>query len=312
MDTRYNAKKAGKDIQPYKAGDALEHIAMEQIHNPHAMMNLSKLVKDENWTTKYDVTYCGTPAVWRILECTVETDSGSAACEAILTIQGVIAKKDLLPFEEKISPNSSHIQYLRQSLMLIGLQQPTFLRAIDNILEIHALLSRSVGHSNVEHCGMIGSFEGQPSIEMSNRYFTPKRQAGLVRDIQFTEDVDLKGYLEGAKGQVWGKKIGDIVEVQVSFILIPLKEKKFKSAMILQSLSIMDGSYTQQAIRARLQLSQARYSTQAKPAPTLKRRVGYVEEELGMTKAKLSRMEVKDREGGDFGGFGGNTLASLD
>ncbi|KAF8874509.1 hypothetical protein CPB84DRAFT_1690100, partial [Gymnopilus junonius] len=263
--------------------------------------------------------------------------------EAVLSIQGIIAKKDLPPFEEKISPNSSHAQYLRQSVTLVGFQQPTFQRTIDNILEIHAHLGRSVGHNNIETCGIIGDFEGQPSIEMTNRYFTHKRQAGLAKDITFSEHVDPKGYLENAKGRNYvhiednavyyyemttdkfGEnkfiptkpvrvQVGDIVEAQISVILAPLRDKKYKSSMIIRSLSIIDGSYTQ-ASQISETLDQKTKHTRMNskpPGAILKRRVGYVDEELGMTKAKLSRMEIEDAEQADEGNARANGDADLD
>jgi len=41
---------------------------------------------------------------------------------------------------------------------------------------------------------------------------------------------------------------GDIVEVQVSFALLPLQEKKYKLSLILRSLTLFDSSYTQVGI----------------------------------------------------------------
>lgn len=38
---------------------------------------------------------------------------------------------------------------------------------------------------------------------------------------------------------------GDIVEVQISFIGIPLKERKVKLGMVLRSVTLLDGSFAQ-------------------------------------------------------------------
>ena len=40
-------------------------------------------------------------------------------------------------------------------------------------------------------------------------------------------------------------RTGDIVEVQVSFALLPLREKKFKLSLILRSLTLFDARYRQ-------------------------------------------------------------------
>lgn len=40
-------------------------------------------------------------------------------------------------------------------------------------------------------------------------------------------------------------QVGDIVEVQVSFDVLPLGDGKFKTSMILRSITLLDGSQTQ-------------------------------------------------------------------
>ena len=40
-------------------------------------------------------------------------------------------------------------------------------------------------------------------------------------------------------------QIGDIVEVQASFIAVPIRDNKWKINMILRSISLFDGSFTQ-------------------------------------------------------------------
>ena len=40
-------------------------------------------------------------------------------------------------------------------------------------------------------------------------------------------------------------QLGDIVEVQVSFVAIPLRGKKWKISMILRSISLFEGRFTQ-------------------------------------------------------------------
>ena len=41
---------------------------------------------------------------------------------------------------------------------------------------------------------------------------------------------------------------GDIVEVQVSFAMLPLREKKFKLSLILRSISLLDATYSQACV----------------------------------------------------------------
>lgn len=39
--------------------------------------------------------------------------------------------------------------------------------------------------------------------------------------------------------------VGDIVELQVSFIMVPLRDNNFKVTMVLRSVLVLDRSYTQ-------------------------------------------------------------------
>ena len=40
-------------------------------------------------------------------------------------------------------------------------------------------------------------------------------------------------------------QVGDIVEVQVSFAVLPLRDGKLKTSMILRAITLLDGSQTQ-------------------------------------------------------------------
>lgn len=94
----------------------------------------------------------------------------------------------------------------------------------------------------------------------------------------------------------------------MSFALLPLREKKFKLSLILRSLTLFDATYTQvyvmfvlgmyAYIDPNFQRANTDHFLQVsapKKTITLKRRVGYLEEEIGTTRAKLGRMEI-DRE----------------
>jgi len=76
-------------------------------------------------------------------------------------------------------------------------------------------------------------------------------------------------------------RIGDIVEMQVSFVAVPLKEQKYKMMVVLRSIA-----------RQSKELMKKRIDEPEKTGKTtLKRRVGYEEEE-----SKRGReMEVDDK-----------------
>jgi hypothetical protein len=46
-----------------------------------------------------------------------------------------------------------------------------------------------------------------------------------------------------AKPQIF--RIGDIVEVQMSFVCVPLKEQNFKLLTVLHSIALIDSTFTQ-------------------------------------------------------------------
>ncbi|KAF8897107.1 hypothetical protein CPB84DRAFT_1848029 [Gymnopilus junonius] len=213
-----------------RVGQVLERLAQERIDNPYAMLHLSEMMNEPNWATKYEPLHCGVPAAWRLIQQGpggIEDRSNKE--EVVVAIQGIVAKKDLPPFEEKVSMNSTHAQFLRQSVTLVGFHTPTFAKAVTNALELHAFLGRSVSHNNLEQCSIAPSAQEYP----------------------FSPNVDLKGYLAAAVGRTLAHiednivqyyemttnyagdtkftcakpikvQVGDIVEVQVSIILVPL------------------------------------------------------------------------------------------
>ena len=105
-------------------------------------------------------------------------------------------------------------------------------------------------------------------------------------------------------------QLGDIVEVQVSFIAIPLRGSKWKISTILRSITLFEGKFTQVKNRAHLWVQRLTVTQEAlvksltrkvtsveNVKPTLKRRVGYMEEEVSITRARLAEMGMSEDEG---------------
>ena len=107
-------------------------------------------------------------------------------------------------------------------------------------------------------------------------------------------------------------QVGDLVEVQVSLVAIPQQERKLKTVMILRSITLMDGRFSQVSSSdlSPCHTSGSQYEPQAactarltkRVAPSqakglsMKRRVGYGDEELANARNKLSRMEIDENE----------------
>lgn len=96
-------------------------------------------------------------------------------------------------------PNSG--RFLRQSLTLCGLKVPLFQKTADAVLEIHALLARSVDQDEMENCSMV-SFDddGEPLLHMSSRYLTPKRESNGMVIMPIPANVDPQGHLARVAG----------------------------------------------------------------------------------------------------------------
>ncbi|CAA7263691.1 unnamed protein product [Cyclocybe aegerita] len=115
------------------------------------------------------------------------------------------------------------------------------------------------------------SSAGYLTIDMVNHYFTPRSQASPDQIISFSFAIDPDGilaacttdgtlvhtednsveyyerYQEGEKQRYEAInpikfRIGDIAEAQVSFIVIRLKEQKYKMLIVMRALTLLDSS----------------------------------------------------------------------
>jgi hypothetical protein len=90
---------------------------------------------------------------------------------------------------------STRYKYLRQGLSITGLGTPTFEDAISSAQEIYELFERQFSEGTLENWTP-SKFRGQLALDMSNRYFTPKKDAGGMEHIPFDRLVDPCGILE--------------------------------------------------------------------------------------------------------------------
>jgi len=104
-------------------------------------------------------------------------------------------------------------------------------------------------------------------------------------------------------------QLGDIVEVQVSFVALPMRDNKARVCMILRSISLLEKEFTQvreRNIRWRETLTEKGSQdsmvkkitgTMQVQKGTLKRKVGYADEHVSATRAKLSNMDIDEEAG---------------
>lgn len=100
------------------------------------------------------------------------------------------------------SPTGRGPRYARQSLTLTGLGGKDFEGVINAVAEVQDLFKRSVG-DRMQDCTILTTYDGNPAVEMSNRFFTPRGEANPTDICQLGESVDPRGYLAKAAGTQW-------------------------------------------------------------------------------------------------------------
>ncbi|KAF8868776.1 hypothetical protein BD779DRAFT_1683078 [Infundibulicybe gibba] len=286
MDSHYDS---------VKAREALERLASEV------------LPQDED---RRLATLTKTPTDHRYQATTVlasrqgkEGEDISAAEEEIFTLSGVICDLKLPPVTDKPKIATRQYKFLRQTVAVTGLGSTKFEDATEAGHAIFEIFQREFQEGKVEQWVTERS-NGHSCMFISNRYMTPRRDAPDMNHIPFGADVDPNGHLESMikEGFVHGEeniveyytqqisegrksflkagpqsfRVGDLVDVQLSFVIVPLKEQRYKMVTVLHSIALVNGSFSQEARKKRAATSNLLSMV---TAPTLKRRVGYVTEQ---------------------------------
>ncbi|KAF8874666.1 hypothetical protein BD779DRAFT_1678634 [Infundibulicybe gibba] len=260
------------------------------------------------------------PQTWRLIKGTSAVENkGPENEELVFTFMGIISQVDFPPIKEKPCVAHRRYKFLRQSASLTGLGSPTFDAALEATHRIFDTFQRQFQKGALDpwqtDVWQTPSHQSHPSLLVSNRYLTPRRDAPRMEHIPFESEVDPHGYLEAmfkdgyvhgeeniveyytkststkdgkqifAKGGPQRFREGDIVEVQVSFVVVPLKEQKYKMLGILHAIALLDTSFSQEATRKRSITASALRTT---PVVSLKRKVGYETEQ----QPKKANMEV--------------------
>ncbi|KAF8240411.1 hypothetical protein L208DRAFT_1156497, partial [Tricholoma matsutake] len=199
--------------------------------------------------------------------------------EAVFTIQGILVAKELLPLQEKPKLSAQRYRFLQQRIVLTGLGSPTFTRAFEVAVEIYGYFDRQFSEGILESwmASQDSELDPMPCFDISNRYLTPTKET-KDPDIPFEKGVDPWGILRGmasgngtctyvhtednqvqyfttsreasgnrkfqpCKPQTF--RIGDIVQAQLSFVVIPIKGGQCKMLSVLRSLALLDRNFGQ-------------------------------------------------------------------
>lgn len=137
--------------------------------------------------------------------------------EVVLRVQGIVCNRELPPIRSPfkvyvsttMSQDSTYLYhnrqpnrrpYLRQSMMLTGLSSPKFNDAILSIHAIEDIFRRQAVEGNME-VWVPSLFQGHPSIDVGNRYFTPRQHALQDQQISFSQAIDPDNILSDAMGE---------------------------------------------------------------------------------------------------------------
>ncbi|KAF8229612.1 hypothetical protein L208DRAFT_1285997, partial [Tricholoma matsutake] len=216
------------------------------------------------------------PPSWRLVR-TVGTEDKVE--EVVFTLQGVLVEKELPPFKEKprqavLTIPVARYKYLQQAVSITGFNMPAFARAISAAQEIYGKFDWQFTDSTMLSWAILSDVDQNQvkCLDMANHYFTPKRVAQGQPNVAFQKDVDphsvlanmvvsdaVHSYIHMDNNQVQyfttfkgvGSKrscgpqmfcIGDIIQVQVSFITIPVWGNNYKMLVVLHSMALLDGS----------------------------------------------------------------------
>ena len=84
-----------------------------------------------------------------------------------------------------ISPASKQIRHLRQGISITRLGLDDFLDQVNMIPEIAALFTRAVSKDKIDPNAIIREQDALTTLNASNHYFTSKKDAQTVRELDF-------------------------------------------------------------------------------------------------------------------------------
>ncbi|KAK0432413.1 hypothetical protein EV421DRAFT_1910923 [Armillaria borealis] len=224
--------------------------------------------------------------------------------ELVFTCNGVIADADLPPVIRSPSAARDKVVTMAQSITVTGLGCHTFDDTIAMLQEIRLTVEREFKSGMLDKWNPT-TYRGFPAFTLSNRYFRTQRDGSQHEEVTFSKDVDPVGILqrlarndlihteenevqyfkshvdeEGkrryqrARPQLF--RMGDIVEIQCSIIIVKGKGIKHRMKLVLRVIALLDCEI---ALDAKRKMSKS--VTMEEPRmKRLKRKIGYGEEEV--------------------------------
>ncbi|KAJ7027191.1 hypothetical protein C8F04DRAFT_1267335 [Mycena alexandri] len=253
---------------------------------------------------------------WRL--CIVEEDD-ELNDELVIRVQGILTKNNLVPRNvQSCAPNKA--QYLSQHIEICGAATSTFTESMANLQAVADRFEHQL--AGIEIAPMQEVARAPDDIFVaSNRIFTLKSDVPAEQDNFFQDGVDSAGLLHKLKRRDYihapenivkyyrkknstnagmayvqfypgGFQIGDIVELQVSFVAVATGRGKAKITTRLHAVTLLDSKYSNDAATSRSASALRQLSN-----PAIRKKVGYsAEDEEDARKVKKARTETPDRE----------------
>ncbi|PPQ74297.1 hypothetical protein CVT24_001333 [Panaeolus cyanescens] len=315
MDPKYDIAQAGISLLRYTE---------EREADVHSGMQILNMFKDDLDDALAVSEYNG---IGRLIAKQLDQDSAEAEAESVemvASMQGIITAKELPPFRGRINPSKAY--FFRQAVTIAIVDDTVCDRVLEQIGRVQNIFKRQYGDNLIDSCGFATTVTGPVSyntFDISNRLFKKKSDANGEPQRMLGSSVDPDGtiqtagnasglvhtadnevfYFERKKDAVKGQykfvtaeptifQIGDIVEVQLSFVALPLHQRKRRLSLLLRSIGLMDAKYSKDLSLSKFK-SGARNNTAVRPM--LKRAVGYSEENVSIAESRMAGMEVDDR-----------------
>ncbi|KAJ7040020.1 hypothetical protein C8F04DRAFT_1254475 [Mycena alexandri] len=241
--------------------------------------------------------------------------------ELVVRIQGMMTKNNLVPRNVQ-SCSPAKAQFLSQSIEICGGSSLTFGVSISKLDSVHDRFEQQL--AGVDVIPMADSRDPMSdTFAASNRIFTLTSDVPNKQDNTFQDGVDSTGLLHkltrsdyihapenvvqyfrkksaSGTGMAYyvlffpgGFKVGDIVEVHVSFVVVAITLSKVKVTTHLQAVTLISSKWSNNTTMARAAAAVKRIGR-----PAIRKRVGYsMEDKNEARKHKKRRYEPPDANG---------------
>jgi hypothetical protein len=92
---------------------------------------------------------------------------------------------------------------LRQSISLTGLGAAFFESCIDGLADVLLAFSRCIAVQKLASCSLVDSFDKYRCLELSNQYFTARKDVAAEQHVPLSSAIDPKGFLAEAAGKLY-------------------------------------------------------------------------------------------------------------